>query len=128
MKRQFVCALVIAGAVSACAQEEPVTQVWLRSDGKSPANDVVVSRQFEVDRTVCSGGKVGYYNGVAGAERGALSADVMRGCMAQKGYVLVREDELQRKSAEFAAAIDHERREAAAKEPPFSVKRVASSR
>jgi hypothetical protein len=126
MKRQFVCALVIAGAVSACAQEEPVGQVWLRTDGKSPANDVVVSRQFEVDRADCSGGKAGYYNGVAGSERGAFSADV-RGCMAQKGYVLVREDELQAKSAEFAAASDHAQREAAAKEPPFSVKRVAST-
>jgi hypothetical protein len=62
-----------------------------------------MSRQFEVDRTVCSGdtGKAGLtalnpgtsdrYNGAVAVERGALSNNVMRGCMAEKGYVLVRE-------------------------------------
>jgi hypothetical protein len=36
-------------------------------------------------------------------ERSALSANVMRGCMAEKGYVLVREDEAEARSAQFAA-------------------------
>jgi hypothetical protein len=70
-----------------------------------------------------------HYNESVGAERGALSADVMRGCMAQKGYVLVREDEVQAKAAEFAASsAEQARREASVKEPTSSARRVASAR
>jgi hypothetical protein len=144
MKMQLVCALVIASAVTACATQPPRT-VWLRNDGRVAGNDPVMSRQFEVDRAVCSGdtgkaglvalnpiagGKDGYYNGVAGAERGALAGDVMRGCMAQKGYMLVREDEVQAKSAEYAAAAAQQaRQEAATKQPAPqpSSKRTASA-
>jgi hypothetical protein len=74
-------------------------------------------------------GLKGYYNGAAGAERGALSGDVMRGCMAEKGYVLVRKDEVTAKAAAFAAAsAEQARREAAVKEPSSSARRVASTR
>jgi hypothetical protein len=66
----------------------------------------------------------GYYNRAAGAERGALSSDVMRGCMAQKGYVLVREDEAQAKAAEYAAATAQQARQEAAAAP---AKQPASS-
>jgi hypothetical protein len=142
MKRQFVCALVIASAVVGCAQQTKT--VWLRNDGRMAANDPVMSRQFEVDRAVCSGdtGKAGLvalnpiqatdgggYNRAAGAERGALAGDVMRGCMAQKGYMLVREDEVQAKAAEYAAAAAQQAgQEAAAKQPPpSSSKRAASA-
>jgi hypothetical protein len=142
MKLKFVCALAIAGLLSACAQH-PKT-VWLRSDGRVAANDPLMSRQFEVDRAVCSGdtGKAGLvalnpmqatdgggYNRAAGAERGALAGDVMRGCMAQKGYMLVREDEVAAKSAEYAAAAAQQaRQDAAAKQPPPpSGKRVANA-
>ncbi len=101
-----------------------------------------MNRQFELDRTVCSGdtGKAGLvglnpvspykggYDYTVGAQRGALSGDVMRGCMAEKGYVLVREDEVGAKAAEFAAATEQARREAAAKQPPQpSAKRTASA-
>jgi hypothetical protein len=138
MNIKFVCALVIAGAVVGCAQQ-PKT-AWLRTDGRVAANDPVMSRQFEVDRTVCSGdtGKAGLtalnpgtsdrYNGAVAVERGALSNNVMRGCMAEKGYMLVREDEVPAKAAEFAAASEQARREAAAKQPPPpSGKRVANA-
>jgi hypothetical protein len=111
MKTQLACALVIASAVVGCAQQ-PKT-VWLRTDGRVAANDPVMSRQFEVDRTVCSGdtGKAGLtalnpgtsdrYNGAVAVERGALSNNVMRGCMAEKGYVLVREERWSRLSEQI---------------------------
>jgi hypothetical protein len=140
MKTQLACALVIASAVIGCAQQ-PKT-VWLRTDGRVAANDPVMSRQFEVDSTVCSGdtGKAGLtalnpgssdrnYNTAVARERGALSNNVMRGCMAEKGYVLVREDEVPAKAAEFAAAnAEQARREASLKEPTSSARRVSSAR
>jgi hypothetical protein len=144
MKTKFICALVIASAVTACAQQPKM--LWLRNDGRMAANDPVLSRQFEIDRAVCSGdtGKAGLvalnpmqatdgggYNNKAGRERGALASDVMRGCMAQKGYMLVREDEVQAKSAEYAAAAAQQaRQEAEAKQPalPSSIsKRTVSA-
>jgi hypothetical protein len=139
MKTQLACALVIASAVLGCAQQ-PKT-VWLRTDGRVAANDPVMSRQFEVDRTVCSGdtGKAGLtalnpgtsdkYNGAVAVERGALSNNVMRGCMAEKGYVLVREEEVSAKAAEYAAASAQQaRQDAAVQSPASSAKRVASAR
>ena len=140
MKTKLACALVIASAVVGCAQQPKM--VWLRSDGQG-IRDPVLARQFELDRTVCDGdtGKAGlvalnpvtpdggYYNGSVAAQRGALSGNVMRGCMAQKGYVLVREDEASSKAAEFAAAsAEQARREASVKEPTSSARRVASAR
>jgi hypothetical protein len=142
MKTQLACALVIASAVLGCAQQ-PKT-VWLRNDGRMASSDPLMSRQFEVDRAVCSGdtGKAGLvalnpiqatdgggYNRAAGAERGALASDVLRGCMAQKGYMLVREDEVAAKSAEYAAAAAQQaRQDAAVQSPTSSAKRVASAK
>jgi hypothetical protein len=65
------------------------------------------------------------YNGVVAVERGALSNNVMRGCMAEKGYVLVREEEVSAKSAEYAAASAQQaRQDAAVQSPASSAKRV----
>jgi hypothetical protein len=63
-------------------------------------------------------------------ERNAvLLSDVLRGCMAQKGYMLVREDEVAAKSAEYAAAAAQQARQEAAAKPvaPPSGKRVANA-
>jgi hypothetical protein len=118
MKTMFACALVIAGAsVAGCATQPPVQMTWIRTDGKNMKGDPVLVQQFEVDRSVCVGdtSKAGLaglnpvtpykadYSGAVAAERTNLSANVMRGCMAEKGYVFVREDEAEARSAQFAA-------------------------
>ena len=144
MKTKLACLAVaafVAITFAGCASQPPPKTVWLRTDGRVTANDPVLNRQFEVDRTVCSGdtGKAGltalnpvtpnkgYYNGVVGVERGALSSDVMKGCMAEKGYVLVYEDEVPAKAAQFAAASAQQaKQEAAAKQVPNG-KRVANA-
>jgi hypothetical protein len=49
--------------------------------------------------------------------------------MAQKGYMLVREDEVAAKSAEYAAAAAQQaRQDAAVQSPTSSAKRVASAK
>ena len=82
--------------------------IYLRADGVPPASDPVLQQQFEVDRTICDGE----------LQKGAGQTPV-RGCMAERGYVLVKEDEVAAKSQELAAiAAEKARREAAAVAPP----------
>jgi hypothetical protein len=117
-----LAALILAG----CA---PHT-IYLRADGMSPASDPVLNQQFDMDRTVCQGdmqkaslsGVTFAGGGLAGvaaqANRNEAAGQVGQGCMAEKGYVLVREDQAQAKSQELAAiAAEKARREAAAAPP-----------
>jgi hypothetical protein len=112
--------------LSACAQQ-PKT-IWIRADGKRAAGDTVLVHQFEMDRTICLGERQkanlsgvtvanGSMAGVVAAQQRADAADqVAAGCMAEKGYVLVREDEADAKSQEFAAVeAEKARRDAATK-------------
>jgi hypothetical protein len=116
-------ALLLVG----CAQNT----IYLRADGQVAANDPVLRQQFEMDRTVCRGEMQkadlsgvtftggGLAGAVAAAERGQAAGQVAQGCMASKGYVLVREDEAPAKQQELAAiAAEKARREAAAAAPP----------
>jgi len=125
MRRVLIVAIL---AVTGCAGPK---MVWLRTDGQSGANDPVLSQQFQIDKTVCLGEREkadlsgvtlsqGGLAGVAASVNRSNAADaVAQGCMAQKGYVLVKEDEVAQKSAEFAAiAAEKARREAAANAPP----------
>jgi hypothetical protein len=101
--------------------------IYLRANGVPPASDVVLNQQFEMDRTICqgdmqkanvsgvtlaSGGMVGV---AAAANRNQAVSQVGQGCMAEKGYVLVKEGDAPAKSQELAAiAAEKARREAAA--------------
>jgi len=127
LRSKVFLAMAIGLALSACA---PHT-IYLRADGQAPGNDPVLHQQFEMDRTVCQGelqkanvSGVTYTGGgligaMALAERSQSVDQVGQGCMAAKGYVLVREDQAAAKQQELAAiAAEKARREAAAAAPP----------
>jgi hypothetical protein len=101
-----LAALALALAVAGCA----VTKgVFLLSDGRIPADDPALKVQLEKDVAICNGE----------AQKANLSAStpnvntygrfmavaqVGRGCMAQKGYVLVRKEEVESKQKELQEA------------------------
>jgi hypothetical protein len=108
--------VVLAGAllVTGCAQQ--VKQVWIRTDGQRGVGNPAFAQQFEIDKTVCVGemqkanlsGVAVHGGGLAGLavamERDAAADDVQKGCMAQRGYVLVPEDQADARAAAYAAA------------------------
>jgi hypothetical protein len=61
--------------------------IWLRTDGQSGKNNPAIAQQFAADKAACG-------NGI----------DVDRGCMAQRGYLLVPESQVEAKAAELRAA------------------------
>jgi hypothetical protein len=105
--------------------------IYLRADGQMAAGDPVLQQQFEMDRTICQGdmqkanlsGVTLSGGGLAGlaaaADRGQAAGQVAQGCMAERGYVLVREDQAPAKQQELSAiAAEKARREAVAAAPP----------
>lgn len=110
--------------LSACAQQPKM--LWVRGDGQRTAGDPVMVHQFEMDRTMCQGEmqkanlsgvtltRGGLAGAVAAADRDEAAGQVGNGCMASKGYVLVREDEAEAKRVQFAAIeAEKARRDAA---------------
>jgi hypothetical protein len=101
-----LAAVALALAVAGCA----VTKgVFLLSDGRNPTDDPALKAQLEKDLTICNGE----------AQKANLSAStpnvntygrymavaqVGRGCMAQKGYVLARKEEVESKQKELQEA------------------------
>ena len=75
---------------------------WIRGDGQAMLGDAALMRQFDVDRAICFG------------ERRNVAVDaIARGCMAQRGYLLVPQNEAAARSAERAAiATEKARRDA----------------
>jgi hypothetical protein len=117
----------VSVALTGCATRT----VYLLADGRAPGSDPVLNQQFEMDRTVCNGDMQkanlsgvtftggGLAGAVAAANRGEAASQVGQGCMAERGYVLVREDQTAAKQQELAAiAAEKARREAAAAAPP----------
>jgi hypothetical protein len=123
-----IIVFVLAGlALAGCAPH----MIYLRADGQDAVSDPVLHQQFDMDRTVCNGdmqkanlsGVTFAGGGLAGvaaaANRDAAAGQVGQGCMAERGYVLVRQDEAAAKQQELAAvAAEKARREAAAAAPP----------
>jgi hypothetical protein len=111
----MVAALILAG----CAPH----MTWLRADGVAPSADPVINQQFEMDRTVCQGelqkaNLSGSLRDWSAISRGSAVNQVGQGCMAQKGYVAVPEEQAVAKQQELAAiATEKARREAAAAAP-----------
>ncbi|MBJ7405941.1 MAG: hypothetical protein JHD07_22565 [Bradyrhizobium sp.] len=96
--------------------------------------------QFEVDRTACLGERNkaalsgvsvasgGLAAAVAAQERSNAADTVGQGCMAEKGYLLVREDEADAKRAELARVAElKKQQEAAAAAPAAKPKKPASA-
>jgi len=118
--------IVAALALAGCAPH----MIYLRADGQMAAGDPVLQQQFEMDHTICQGDMQkanvsgvtfaggGIVGAVAAANRNEAVGQVGQGCMAEKGYVLVREDQAAAKQQELAAiAAEKARREAAAAAP-----------
>lgn len=117
MKLHFAIVACAAVILPSC-QTAPTNQIWLRTDGRSQVGNPHLMQQFEIDRTVCVGetqksavgAPVVYTDGsigstvsaamVAGQKSDALT-DVMKGCMAQKGYVMVSKDQAPAMAAQF---------------------------
>jgi hypothetical protein len=61
--------------------------IWLRTDGQSGKNNPAIGQQFAADKAAC-----------------ATLIDVDRACMAQRGYLLVPESQVEAKAEELRAA------------------------
>jgi hypothetical protein len=122
-----ISATILLGLMLAGCATQP-TMTWIRADGQRSANNAVLHQQFEMDKTVCQGEMQkanlsgvtfaggGIAGAVAAANRNDAVGQVARGCMAEKGYVLVAEEEAEQKRAELAA-ISAQKASAAAAQP-----------
>jgi hypothetical protein len=132
MRVSMCFAIAVGLAMSGCATAPKM--LWLRADGQPAANDPVLTQQFQMDKTICLGQREkadlsgvtvtqGGFAGIVAAQNRTNAADaVAQGCMAEKGYVLVREDEVAEKQQELAAiAAEKARREAASAAPAVPV-------
>src|SRR3954447_16056695 len=111
--------LLVCGALAGCAAAPKM--LWVRVDGQRSQQNPVLETQFEVDSTSCLGernkaalsGVTVAGGGLAGAiaaiDRSNAADTVARGCMAEKGYLLVREDEAEQKSTDLAAIAEQKR-------------------
>jgi hypothetical protein len=96
-QRAFSAARAIAAAslLSACvtATPPPPEMAWVRTDGRKIADDPVLLRQGKSDIATCS----------ADLDNGVPTASA-KGCMAVRGYALVRKDQAEELRAAYAAA------------------------
>jgi len=116
---------MIVVMIAGCAAAPKMS--WLRTDGQRMRENPTLVTQFEIDSTSCLGERnkanlsgVTVANGglagiVAAQERSNAADTVQRGCMAEKGYLLVPEETAETKAAELAAyAAEKKRQEASA--------------
>jgi len=106
MKRVAMVAVVcLLAGCQTTTQTTNATHVWARTDGQIITGNPALTAQFDLDRTICEGemqkAAVGmepiYYRGLLGAlsaqvildQRAAGLLAIAKGCMAQRGYVLV---------------------------------------
>jgi hypothetical protein len=126
--------VALCAALGGCATAPPPMQ-WLRTDGKRAAGDPVLAQQFDIDRTVCLGERqkaalsgVTIASGtfaaaLAAQDRGNSADAVAKGCMVEKGYVLVPEDQAEARREEMAAVAEEKRKQEAAAAAPVPRKR-----
>jgi uncharacterized lipoprotein YajG len=116
--------VALCAALGGCAAAPKM--LWVRTDGQHIRDNPVYAGQFEVDGTVCLGERNkanlsgvtftgGGLSGIAAAQNRSVAADsVQRGCMAEKGYLLVPEEQSEAKLAELAAIAEQKRQQEAA--------------
>jgi hypothetical protein len=131
--RNVLLVVLAAATLAACATAPP-PMLWVRTDGQKATENPVLASQGEIDRTVCLGERqkatlsgVTIANGglaaaMAAQERGSSADAVARGCMAEKGYLLVPADQADAKSAELAAVAAEKRKQEAAAAAPVQAK------
>ena len=90
-----LCAIVPLIELSACVTTTTglPDMAWVRTDGRKIADDPALLQQGKSDIASCD----------ANLDSGTPTASA-RGCMAQKGYVLVRRDQAEDVRAAYAAS------------------------
>jgi hypothetical protein len=86
-------AIAAASLLSACVTASPPEMAWVRTDGRKIADDPGLLRQGKSDMATCS----------ADLDNGMPTASA-KGCMAVRGYALVRKDQAEELRAAYAAA------------------------
>ena len=95
-QRRSLAYCYIAGLIllSGCAMTSTIPEMaWVRTDGRKMADDPALLQQGKSDIAACD----------ANLDSGTPTASA-RGCMAQRGYVLVRRDQAEDVRAAYAAA------------------------
>ena len=94
-----LCPTAILILLLGCATTPPIVttppiaeMAWVRTDGRKIADDPALLQQGRTDIVACN----------ANLDTGSPS-EAARGCMAQKGYVLVRRDQAEDVRASYAA-------------------------
>ena len=87
------CFLAMLGLLSGCVTTSTVPEMaWVRTDGRKIVDDPTLLQQGKSDIAACD----------ANLDSGTPTASA-RGCMAQRGYVLVRRDQAEDVRAAYAA-------------------------
>ena len=86
-------AITAASLLSACVTASPPEMAWVRTDGRKIADDPGLLRQGKSDIATCA----------ADLDNGMPTASA-KGCMAVRGYALVRKDQAEELRAAYAAA------------------------
>jgi len=87
----FIAGLIL---LSGCVTTSTLPEMaWVRTDGRKIADDPALLQQGKSDIAACD----------ANLDSGTPTASA-RGCMAQKGYVLVQRDQAEDVRAAYAAA------------------------
>lgn len=112
----FLSFLAIGSAMAGCAEKPKL--VAIRTDGQSIQGNAVLTHNYNTDKAICVGetqkanlsGVAVHGGGLAGLavqiERQNAVDSVMVGCMAQRGYALVKEEEAEAKKVEFRAIAE----------------------
>mgnify|MGYP001759981283 FL=1 len=120
MKANILLLTAAAGLLVGCQTMPADNMIWLRTDGQSQAGNPHLAQQFQIDSTVCKGetqksavgAPIVYSNGsiasevsaaVTSSQQGNALNDVLKGCMAQKGYMLVPKDQAASIAAQYRA-------------------------
>ncbi|MET3964927.1 hypothetical protein [Bradyrhizobium sp. S3.9.1] len=117
MRKIAIAALCVA--LGGCPAQSKM--LWHRADGQRALDNPTLRTQFEFDGTACLGERNkdnlsgvtvtgGELAGIAAvAYRSAAADTVQRGCMVEKGYLLVPEDQAQAKQAELVAVAEQKK-------------------
>ncbi|MGY4288789.1 hypothetical protein ACVWXO_008009 [Bradyrhizobium sp. LM2.7] len=136
MRNLGIVALCVA--LGGCAAAPKMA--WVRTDGQPIRENPVLLQQADLDRTICTGerskaalsGVTFTGGGIAGAvaaqQRTAGADQVGQGCMAEKGYVLVQEDQVEAKRAELASVAELKKQQEAAAAAPQSKPRKPAAK
>lgn len=103
--KALAIAVIAALALPGCAQQRIV---YLLADGRAPAGDPALARQLQMDIVTCDDEMAksvqGGDHGDGSMTRGTEVAQVGDECMAEKGYVAVRQDQMAAEQQKLAAA------------------------